>query len=113
MPRACDRRSVRLEFARPEWVRGHLLPLLRGILPSRLALTLHGEDAAGFPKESRAEAEAKVLGDARKLQDEMTAASIKRLPADQTELAPSARVRLAVDAMLDRLLATLTAAREP
>ena len=39
----------------------------------------------------------------------MTAGALKRLPADQTGIAPSARIRLAVDAMLDRLLVELTA----
>jgi hypothetical protein len=71
-----------------------------------------GAEVAGFPKETRAESEARLLAKARELQDEMIAAAIKRLPADQTELAPPARVRLAVDAMLDRLLATLTTGRK-
>jgi len=72
-----------------------------------------GQDVAGFPRESRAEPEARLLAEARLLQDEMVVAALKRLPADQTELARSAHVRLAVDAMLDRLLATLAAARKP
>ena len=72
-----------------------------------------GQDVAGFPKESRPESETRLLAEARKLQDEMLAAALKRLPADQTELSPSLRVRLAVDTMLDRLLATLTADRKP
>ena len=73
-----------------------------------------GQEVAGLPpKESRAESEARLLAEARELQGEMVAAALKRLPADQTELARSAHVRLAVDAMLDRLLATLTAGRKP
>ncbi len=59
------------------------------------------------------ETEARVTAQARKLQDEMTASSLKRLPPGQTEPAPSARVRLAVDAMLDRLFADLTTAPKP
>jgi hypothetical protein len=72
-----------------------------------------GQEVAGLPKESRAGSEARLLAQARALQDEMVAAALKRLPADQTELARSAHVRLAVDAMLDRLLAMLTAGRKP
>lgn len=68
---------------------------------------LVGPDAAGFPKDERAKEEALLLEQARKLQDEMTTAAVKRLPAGQTELDPSARVRLAVDSMLDRVLAKL------
>ncbi len=60
-----------------------------------------------------AEIETGIIAQARKLQDEMTASSLKRLPPDQTELAPSAKVRLAVDSMLDRLLAALSSAPQP
>ncbi|MES2924691.1 MAG: peptidylprolyl isomerase [Verrucomicrobiota bacterium] len=71
-----------------------------------------GPEVAGIPADQRAETETRLLTQARKLQEEMTAASLKRLPPGQIELAPSARVRLAVDAMLDRLLAGLAAPRK-
>lgn len=71
--------------------------------PEAAAILAGGKtDAASLP-------EARLIAQARQLQDEMIATSVKRLPAGQTGLEPSAKVRLAVDAMLDRLLAALFA----
>lgn len=74
---------------------------------------LLGPEVGGIPADRRTESEARVIAAAQKLREEMTAAAIKRLPPGKTELEPSARIRLTVDTMLDRLLAELTGPRQP
>jgi cyclophilin family peptidyl-prolyl cis-trans isomerase len=71
-----------------------------------------GPETPGFPADQQATVQARLLADAQKLRAELTAAALKRLPPGQTELEAPVRVRLAVDAMLDRLFAVLTAEKQ-
>ncbi len=73
---------------------------------------LIGPEVPGIPPDQQAATQTRLIAEAQKLCGDLTDTAVKRLPPDQTELAPSARVRLAVDAMLDRLLAELTVGRK-